>query len=72
MHEQFARNIHKAQRAEYAKEQVPESRDSPWVVGSAHVPSLLQGLSVKGLAVDTAKAAKMFAHNENRKQTCSP
>lgn len=39
-HEQLAGNIDETQGAENDQEQVPESRDSPRVVGRAHVLSL--------------------------------
>ena len=41
-HEQSAGNIDEAEGGEDDEEQVKESGDSPWVVGRAHVPSLIR------------------------------
>ncbi len=65
-HEQFAGNVHQAQRGDDAKEQVPKSGHSPWIVGRAHVPSLVERAYCKGLAGDTPKAIKKFRHASKR------
>src|SRR5260370_1283922 len=46
VHEQFSGDVHQAQRADEAKEEVPEAGDFAWVAGGAHVPSLVRSLAL--------------------------
>src|SRR5258708_14448450 len=69
-------NVDEAQRADDAKEQVPESGNSPWIGGRAHVPSLVERADCRRPTGDTPRALRCYGRlstprvrrSENRAQ----